>query len=393
MRVRRLVDDAWRPSGFCVPNGSVYPFQWLWDSCFHAVVLAELGDDRAMVEVASALAHQDPESGAVAHLTYWGDPDHHGDFWGRSMTSSITQPPMYGHALAVLHDRGFAGRIDPELGQRARRGLAALLDRRRSDDVLVPILHPWESGCDDSPRWDDWIGFDRGDWTPAGWRDAKGDLVSALVLDTRGMAVDSTRFRVASCGFNALVAWNIDELARVGQADRTLVDASARIASALRDQWDPTLVTWVDRVESPVPFSSGLRRGESSDRDRAEASSSRVRTVDAMLTLLVDPRPEAIEALVDPAAYLGRNGLRGVHPDEPSYDPSTYWRGPSWPQLNYLLWLALERAGATDQAGLVAEASVRGALASDWSEYWHPDTGDGGGARPQTWAGLALVTG
>ncbi len=370
-RVRQLLDEAWRAPGFCVPNASVYPFQWLWDSCFHAVVLAELGDDRARSELASALAHQDPESGAVAHLTYWGDPGHHRDFWGRSMTSSISQPPMYGHALAVLHDRGPADRIDPDLGRRARRGLGALLDRRRPDEDLVPILHPWESGCDDSPRWDDWIGAGRGVWTPAGWKEAKGDLVAGLVLDERGMAVDSRRFRVASCGFNALVAWNIDELDRVGEADPRLVEAAATITEALRQRWDGGLRTWVDDP----------------------AGSGRVRTLDAMLSLLVDPRADAIDDLVDPAAYLGRHGLRGVHPDEPAYDAVTYWRGPSWPQLNYLLWLALDRIGAPDRARRVAEASVRGAVASDWSEYWHPDTGVGGGARPQTWTGLALVTG
>ncbi len=50
---------AWRADGaggFCVPHATTYPWQWLWDSCFHAVVWAHLGDDRAAAELRSALS-------------------------------------------------------------------------------------------------------------------------------------------------------------------------------------------------------------------------------------------------------------------------------------------------------------------------------------------------
>ncbi|MEZ5229855.1 MAG: hypothetical protein R2710_25290 [Acidimicrobiales bacterium] len=127
--VRALMHAAWRDEGFCVPNDSVYPFQWLWDSCFHALVWAELDDPRALTEIRSALANQDPATGFVPHLTYWARPDHHASFWGRELTSSITQPPMYGHALARLVDHGVD--IDDDTFARARAGLRHLLGRRR----------------------------------------------------------------------------------------------------------------------------------------------------------------------------------------------------------------------------------------------------------------------
>ena len=54
----RWCGRCWRPrgatipaGGFCVPNPTTYPWQWLWDSCFHAVVWAHLGDERAVVEL------------------------------------------------------------------------------------------------------------------------------------------------------------------------------------------------------------------------------------------------------------------------------------------------------------------------------------------------------
>ena len=86
--------------------------------------------------------------------------------------------------------------------------------------------------------------------------------------------------------------------------------------------------------------------------------------------------------ITDPGAFGAPFGPRGVHRAEPSFEARRYWRGPVWPQLAYLLWLA----GAD-----VAEASVRGASVSGLAEYWDADDGTGLGAIPQSWSGLALL--
>lgn len=351
-----------------MPHAAVYPFQWLWDSCFHSLIWAGLGDDRALSELRSALTHQDPGTGFVPHLTYWSKSEHHAEFWGRSMTSSITQPPMYGHALARLADAD--DRVPPDLAAQARAGLANLLDRRRPGEMLVPVFHPWETGCDDSPRWDSWASTqtERAGWDPVAWKQTKGALVDALLVDPNGFAVGSDGFRVASAGFNALVAWNIAELDRIGEADHRLRAGASEISKGLDTRWDPALATWTD-----------------------DSASGTVRTADALLPLLIDPRPEALEALLDPEGFAGPFGIRGVHAAEPSYDPDTYWRGPSWPQLDYLLLQALRRAGLHDAVAELGQACAAGAEQSGWAEYWNAETGAGRGAIPQTWAGLALL--
>jgi glycogen debranching enzyme len=62
-----------------------------------------------------------------------------------------------------------------------------------------------------------------------------------------------------------------------------------------------------------------------------------------------------------------------------------------WPQLAYLLWVALVRAGEDDAAEVVRTTSVAGAVESGLAEYWNGDTGAGLGAIPQSWTGLALL--
>jgi glycogen debranching enzyme len=68
------------------------------------------------------------------------------------------------------------------------------------------------------------------------------------------------------------------------------------------------------------------------------------------------------------------------------YDGSSYWRGPAWPQLNYLAWSAAHRWGRLDVVRAIEGMTRRGVVASDFAEYWNPDTGHGLGAIPQTWA-------
>jgi len=371
-RARVMLEQHWQPRGYTVPNSSVYPHQWLWDSCFHAVVWAHLGrPERATRELANVFARQHAD-GFVPHMTYWDRPELHASFWGRSGESAITQPPMYGHALAELVRLGVP--VAEEIGRRAVAGLAFLLGPRRGDRALVPIVHPWESGCDDSPRWDRWAGLER---TAASWRARKGDLVASIVSSPTGSALANPSFEVESAAFNALVAFNARELIDVGFGVE-LAEGVEAIVGELDRRWDPALATWAD-----------------DDGQGEGVLDPPVRTLEALLPVLVTgdaARAAAVlDQVLDGDAFGGACGPAQVHRAEPAYEPTAYWRGPAWPQLTYLLWLAAVRRADAAAAAALAERLVVGAERSGFAEYWHPDTGAGLGAVPQSWAALAAV--
>jgi hypothetical protein len=56
---------------FTVPSLSVYPFQWLWDSCFHTVVWSRSDPERAADELRALLAWQD-KRGFIPHVVRTG---------------------------------------------------------------------------------------------------------------------------------------------------------------------------------------------------------------------------------------------------------------------------------------------------------------------------------
>jgi hypothetical protein len=353
-----VLDAAWDPAGYTAPSPERYPWQWLWDSCFHAIVWAELGDERGLIELTRLLDAQD-DDGFVPHVLYAPHVSPHTEFWGRADASSITQPPMHGHALAELVRRGVD--VPDRLLERSAAALGFLLRvRHRHASGLVRLCHPWESGADDSPRWDAWYGDDR--------FAAKGELLWAIERTEGGAPIDNPTFDVACASFNALVAFNARELASLTGDDGLRRDADALVA-ALDVQWDPALRTWRD------------------------AGGSSVRTLDPLVGSLVSDRhaDEALASLIDPAAHGGACGPSGVHRADPAFDPHSYWRGSAWPQLSYLLWVAATRRGSEGTAATIAEATLRGVEVSGFAEHWGPDDGAPLGAVPQSWATLALL--
>jgi glycogen debranching enzyme len=100
--------------------------------------------------------------------------------------------------------------------------------------------------------------------------------------------------------------------------------------------------------------------------------------------------------LTDHEALGGEFGPAQVHRDEPTYRPRSYWRGPSWPQLDHLLIVGLAASGVgvgREAAAGIASASALGAWRSGWAEYWDPDDATPGGAVPQSWTTLATLWG
>lgn len=374
-----------------VPNLNVYPHQWLWDSCFHAVALTTLGDlDAALAELEALFWAQTPE-GFVPHMTHHRDPGAAQELWKRDGRSIITQPPMYGHALRVLA-AGIetSGRHDLEerLTAVCQRATAALhwLFRHRSDDEdgRLVIVHPWESGCDNSPRFD---GYLPEPWSRPAWDRRKRELLATLCdypAGGEGAPVSNPRFRVRSAMFNALAAFNALELAQV-TGDFELYLHGVGKSGGLDAMWDDEVATWCDipdlHEDSPV---------------EAVQRCARARTANGLLGVLVTKYPERAERvfdqLTDPAAFGAPFGPTEVHRADPAFNPAGYWRGGTWPQVSYLLWLAAHRWGHPCAPELAAQ--LRAATAANgFAEYWDPDTAAGHGAIPCTWATVSIAAG
>ncbi|MEO8241984.1 MAG: trehalase family glycosidase [bacterium] len=101
--------------------------------------------------------------------------------------------------------------------------------------------------------------------------------------------------------------------------------------------------------------------------------------------------------LADPATFAGDWTLPNATRDDPAFADNVYWRGRIWPNVNYLVWLGLRRAGFDAEASHLADQGLQLFLKS-WrgsriaAENYNATSGeamDQGDTDPfYIWAGL-----
>jgi len=129
------------------------------------------------------------------------------------------------------------------------------------------------------------------------------------------------------------------------------------------------------------------------DRHVASGEQVRIKTPACFIPLLEDvPVPtadamRAIEAvLLNPACFFGEVPFPSVAYDEECYDPKTWWRGPTWMPVAYLMLQVLEKRGFASEAAQGRERLYRMLLKDgNLRELFNSKTGEGMGARQQGW--------
>ncbi len=102
-----------------------------------------------------------------------------------------------------------------------------------------------------------------------------------------------------------------------------------------------------------------------------------------------------LEILRSPT-FIGYPGLRrslppSTSPEDTGFNSRSYWRGPVWPVIDWLLWWAFVRAGEHQLAERVRESSLEQIAEGGFAEYFEPFTGEPLGSREQSWtAAVAL---
>ena len=154
-----------RRDGYTVPAIGLYPYQWCWDSGPIALGWASAGRwDDAWTELGTLVRGQ-WDSGMVPHIIFWKEsPDYFPgpDVWATDHdppTTGITQPPLPVSAAARLYtsdpDRDRAAQQLASLWPRLVAWLAWIDRARHGPHHAAVVVHPWESGMDNSPRWDE----------------------------------------------------------------------------------------------------------------------------------------------------------------------------------------------------------------------------------------------
>lgn len=409
----------------------LYPHMWSWDAAFVAIGLAPLSVERAVVELDTLLSAQ-WTNGMIPHIVFANGVD--GYFpgparWATSAlaehaprnrhTSGITQPPV--HAIAVQRILDHA----KTRGRSTRAVAEAFLDRRWNDLVRwhrwlaeardpnergrVTLYHGWESGMDNSPRWDsayaavqpgaDLPPYVRKDLDKVGDEgerptDAEYDRYLWLIEEMRRVGyrpdevVRTGSFLVGDVFMTALFALSCEVLAELGEEGGQPEEQIAQLR-----RWAARSRAAVLDTRDPV---TGLAR----DYDVRAGQWVSTPSIAGFAPLLcggLDPQQQAeMLAVLEGPDWMGHPDLvvatpPTVSPSSPHFMPKQYWRGPQWPVISWLFSWAMRRGGMYDTAADIRAETLRLVSDGTFAEYYHPLTGAPLGSLSQSWTAAVVL--
>jgi glucosylglycerate hydrolase len=406
----------------------LYPHQWSWDSAFNAIGLAAVDVVRATVELDSLFAAQ-WTNGMVPHIVFDPGTTHYfpgPDRWDSAglspmaprdvHTSGICQPPV--HAIAAERILTVAGR-DPADEVHASAWAAAIYpklrawhrflarDRTDAGTGLVTIFHGWESGLDNSPRWDSayarvvidpnlppYVRHDVGlVASPAERPTAQEyDRYLTLVEEAKAAHYDPARMR-ETCSFQV---GDVLFTAIFAAADDALATIAERLGAPEASELRARAATTRAAVMAQIDPSTGL----AGDVDVRAGEPIRTETVAGFAPLVAGETPAEIKdrlvELLGGPRWAGHPDLRwplppSTSPCSEAFRARSYWRGPVWPVMNWLLYRALLSAGESNLADAIRSAGLDQLRDATFAEYYEPITGEPLGSHRQSWtAAVAL---
>ena len=333
-------------------------------------------------------------------------------------TSGITQPPV--HAIAVQRILDHSRRH----GRTTRAVAEEFLDRRWEnlvrwhrwlaeardvgDNGRITLFHGWESGMDNSPRWDaaykavvaggmpSYVRKDDAVITDPSQRPSNSeyDRYIWLVEEMKQSGYDDVllaermSFAVEDVFVSAIFAMACDVLATIGEEH-------SKPNSDVRE-----LRGWADKFRQGVIATTDERSGGARDFDLRAQRWITTDTIAMFAPLLCGGLPREQERNLirtfEGTRFCGHPDLRFAVPPSTSpvsrdFRPREYWRGPVWPVITWLFSWAFSRRGWAERSLNLREEGLRQASDGSFAEYYEPFTGQPLGSMQQSWTAAAVL--
>ncbi|MEP3048071.1 MAG: hypothetical protein ABJL55_22145 [Roseibium sp.] len=391
--------------GYTIPTKGLYPYQWNWDSVFVARGFATFDQDRAWQEI-ELLFEGQWRDGMVPHIlfrkddpSYFPGPSVWGTDGGPLPSSGHSQPPV---AATVIRDLVEMDRSGAAI-KRAEALLPNLMNWHRwylnyrdpDNNGVLAVIHPWESGRDNLPDWDDALrAVEVKDIEPYERKDT-----SHVDPAMRPHKEDYDRYLsiVASC---RKVGWDPAEVAKncpffvadpgvtfiFLRACRDLLVLAEKLGKA---EEAAEIKTWITRLETGVQklWNDDLKAHVALDlRTGKQADGLSSASFLAPYAGIRDTKSlEALQGHFDRIASKVQYLMPSYDPDHPRYEHLRYWRGPVWAMINYMIGRGLSESGDAVRADKLRRDTAALIEASGFAEYFSPETAAGAGGGSFSW--------
>lgn len=410
--------------GWTKPTAHLYPHQWLWDSCFIAIGQRHYDIKRAQKEIKNLFRGQ-WKNGMLPNIIYGTDKHYSDDIWKSQIskqapkhlrTSGITQPPMVAEAIVQIGEK---------LNKTERRNwykevFADLVryhewlyrERDPHSEGLVVLVHPWESGLDNTPSWMSemhlnelpfWIKLVKNlqlhnlfnlvrrstKYLPAYERI---DVIDALGLYSMARRLRRRRYETRLMLRNASVL--IEDLA----FNSILIRANTHLTDIAKELGEE-LPGWLWERMKRAPHALELLWSDQKEQYFSRSFDS-YELIDqpSIMTFLPlyagtisHSHASKLVELMKTKAWTTHYPLPSVPKNSRYFQPHRYWQGPTWLNTNWLICDGLERYGFTKEAEHIRKQSIELVKEHGAYEYFSPLDGQSAGAHPFSWTAALTI--
>lgn len=332
-----------------LPSPGHYNGVWNWDSAFHALALSYIDPELAYEQFELFFDYQGKD-GIYPDVIYTDG----------TIKDNYSKPPVFPWAFTSVYKRCPKPEILPKAYDSYCRNLdfwnnnrcdekhgLYYYDCRRIDDSWR-IHQKWESGMDNSPRWDNgveqWLAVDLNGYMAA-FYDALSQMAQWL-----GLPDDSAKWEKQSAALKKKINAELwcEEQKCFLDRNRFTGEFSDVLSSACF-----------------VPLFAGC-----SDEEHAKIMADNAEN------------PERFYPSMPTVAFCCD-----------TFSTTEYWRGPVWLNLVYFAVEGLKRYGYTEIADRICEhvLSDTDSDKRDIFEYYNPQTGEGLGAKSFGWSAAFII--
>lgn len=413
---------------YTVPAGDIYPHQWLWDSCFISIGLRHLDVDRAQVELESLVQGQ-WANGMLPGIIFSDDPKHRREhnLWqswlnphapSGVITSGLTQPPMLAEAVVQIGEklkmpdrRSWYKKMYPHL---AKYHLWMYKERDFFGEGLISLLHPYESGTDNSPPWIIEIKAHAWPWWLKIIETLKFDIVVNLVRrDTKHVPPGQ---RVSN--IEAIAYWaELRHIRSKAYDSKTILNNKPKlaledltfncifirankhlqeIAKTLGETIPAEVLSKMQKTEEALELLWDEQDGNYYSCSLISKDLVREPTIASLLPLYAgcvskDRAEHLVGLLKKRSQFKASYPAPSVPLSSEYFDDLKYWQGPTWVNTNWLIIEGLRNYGYKEEAEKLKDQTIKLVAKNGCNEYFSPLSGEPAGAANFSWTAALTI--
>ena len=393
-----------RKKGYTLPtNNKLYPAQWNWDSAFIALGYSYFNLNYALKEITTLLDGQ-WKDGMVPHILFHNTntnyyPNYTAWNCGNKIRSSgITQPPILATILKLILDKNkISNKQTKEIKKivkkiiRFHEWFIKFRDPKKTG--LVSILHPWESGYDNSPIWDgpmEKVTIEKN----LKYKRADNKIVKP---DQRPLNIDydryvsiknnlrkkkynpkeifkSSLFNVVDIGFNSLFLKANKDLIQI--LNKFNMDTSQ-------------ISNYVKVTEKNILKLYDKKKGIFFSKDIRNNKKIYIPSITNYFILFADLDNNVINnKLIKNLKNYNKNDkyfFSSIKPSHNSFEEKRYWRGPVWINCNWFIYQGLKNKDLKF-SNSVKKKTIKLLEKSKFYEYFSCKNGQPMGAKNFSWS-------